>query len=67
MNLAEEIENLDRCLTAPELARFMSVHPATAYRWAINGTIPSFRVGSVVRFDCRAVATFLRSNYEQHN
>ena len=59
-SLAAQMESLDRCLTAPELARLMSVHPATAYRWAINGTLPSFRIGSVVRFDCRAVARFLR-------
>jgi excisionase family DNA binding protein len=33
----------------------------TIYKLAAKGSIPSFRIGTAVRFDCRAVARWLAS------
>jgi excisionase family DNA binding protein len=48
-------------LTAEELAKFLSVSKVTIFKQAAAGRIPSFRVGTCVRFDPRAVAQWLRS------
>jgi len=58
--LADEIEAYGRALTAQEVARLLKLHTHSVYRLAINGTLPHFRIGSSVRFDCRALARFLR-------
>jgi excisionase family DNA binding protein len=60
--LATQIEEMERALTAPELARLLCCHKATVHRWAVTGILPHFRIGSTVRFDCRAVARFLREH-----
>jgi excisionase family DNA binding protein len=59
-SLSEQIENLDRALTAPQLAKLLAVDRATVYRAAKSGALPSFRINSCVRFDPRAVARALR-------
>ena len=40
-----------RLLTAEEVAELLSVDRSTVYDWARAGTIPSYRMGRVVRFD----------------
>jgi excisionase family DNA binding protein len=60
MSLADKIERIGRAMTAKELAGFLSVSEVTIFKHAAAGRIPSFRVGSCVRFDPRAVATWLR-------
>lgn len=37
-------------LTAAEVASLLRVTSPTIYRWADDGTLPSVRVGGVVRF-----------------
>ena len=59
-SLSKQIDNLDRALTAPQLARLLSVDRATVYRAAKSGVLPSFRIGCCVRFDPKAVAAWLR-------
>jgi excisionase family DNA binding protein len=59
-SLADSIEQFDHCLTVPELARILRIHPITLYRAAQSGRLPSFRINSAVRLDPRAVATWLR-------
>jgi len=59
-SLCEQIENFDRALTAPQLAKLLAVDRATVYRAAQAGTLPCFRIGSAVRFEPRAVARALR-------
>ena len=54
------LESTDRALTADELARVFSVSKLLIYKLARNGTLPCFRLGTAVRFDPRAVATYLR-------
>jgi len=58
--IADSIEQLEHCLTAADLSRLLNVHKLTIYRLAEAGTLPSFRLGTCVRFDPRAVAKWLR-------
>jgi len=62
MGLAEQIEQMDRALTAGDLAKLLAVSKVTIFKQAAAGKIPSFRVGTCVRFDPRAVANWLRSH-----
>lgn len=58
--LADRIERIGRALTAKELADMLSVSKITIFKHAKAGRIPSFRIGTCVRFDPRAVANWLR-------
>ena len=59
-SLADHIESYGRALKAAELAELLSVSRITVFKLAKSGRIPSFRVGTCVRFDPRAVAKWLR-------
>jgi excisionase family DNA binding protein len=61
-SLPHRIEQIHHAITAPELARFLAVSPITVYKLAKAGRLPSFRIGTSVRFDPRAVAEWLRGN-----
>jgi excisionase family DNA binding protein len=61
MSLADEIEKLERALTAKELAKLLAVSRVTIFKQAAAGRIPSFRIGTCVRFDPRAIANWLRA------
>ena len=58
--LADRIERFGRAMTATQLAALLSVSRILLYRLAKKSRIPSFRIGTCVRFDPRAVATWLR-------
>jgi excisionase family DNA binding protein len=60
MTLADKIEKFGRALTAGELSELLNVSKVTVFKLAAAGRIPSFRVGTCVRFDPRAVANWLR-------
>ena len=60
MSIADQIEKTGRALTAEELAKLLSVSKVTIFKHAAAGRIPSFRVGTCVRFDPTAVAQWLR-------
>ena len=60
MSLADQIENIRHALTARELAQLLQVNPDTIWKMAKQSRIPSFRVGSAVRFDPKSVADWLR-------
>ena len=62
MSLADRIERIDRALTANELADMLAVSRITIFKQAKAGRIPSFRIGTCVRFDPRSVAQWLRKN-----
>lgn len=62
LSLADRIERMDRALTANELAEMLTVSKITIFKLAKAGRIPSFRVGTCVRFDPRSVAQWLRRN-----
>ena len=58
--MADQIESCSHALKAAELAELLSVSRITVFKMAQSGRIPSFRVGTCVRFDPRAVAKWLR-------
>jgi excisionase family DNA binding protein len=60
LSLADRIERIDRALTAGELASMLTVSRITIFKQAKAGRIPSFRIGTCVRFDPKSVGTWLR-------
>jgi excisionase family DNA binding protein len=60
LSLADRIERMGRALTADELARMLTVSRITIFKQAKAGRIPSFRIGTCVRFDPKSVGTWLR-------
>jgi excisionase family DNA binding protein len=58
-SLASRVKAFPRAMTAEELAGFLNVSRLTILRRAKRGSIPSFRVGSCVRFDPANVARWL--------
>ena len=48
-------------LTAKQLATMLNISPKTVFKLAKAGRIPSFRVGSAVRFDARHIIDWLRN------
>ena len=59
-SLADQIEGSRHALRAGELAELLAVSKITVFKLARAGRIPSFRVGTCVRFDPRQVANWLR-------
>ncbi len=59
-SLVDYLENLDHCLTAPEIADLLKIHRVSVYKMAAAGELPSFRIATSVRFDPRGVAKWLR-------
>ena len=47
-------------LTAKQLAEMLNISPKTVFKMAKAGRIPSFRIGTAVRFDARLVIDWLR-------
>jgi excisionase family DNA binding protein len=60
ITLVEQIERMNHALTADELALMLSVSRITIFKQAKAGRIPSFRIGTCVRFDPKIVAEWLR-------
>ena len=60
MSIADEIERIGHTITAAELADLLAISRVTVFKLAAAGRIRSFRGGSCVRFDPRAVANWLR-------
>jgi len=58
-SLASRIRGMHHALTADELAKMLQMSRITILRRAKRGTIPSFRVGSCVRFDPAAISRWL--------
>jgi excisionase family DNA binding protein len=62
LSIADRIERFQRALTANELAELLAVSRITIFKQAKAGRIPSFRIGTCVRFDPHSVARWLRKN-----
>lgn len=58
-DLASKIEAHEGALTADELAALLKVSRLTILRRAKKGSIPSFRVGTAVRFDPASISRWL--------
>jgi len=61
LSLADQIAMTGHALTANELAEILAVSRITIFKQAKAGRIPSFRIGTCVRFDPVVVAKWLRS------
>ncbi len=61
LSLADRIERFGRALTATQLAALLAVSKIIIYKLAQTNRIPSFRIGTCVRFDPKAVADWLRT------
>jgi excisionase family DNA binding protein len=60
-SLADQIAMTGHALTADELAHLLAVSRITIFKQAKAGRIPSFRIGTCVRFDPVVVAKWLRT------
>ena len=58
-SLASRIKAIHHAMTAEELADLLNVSRLTILRRAKRGTIPSFRIGSCVRFDPANISKWL--------
>lgn len=58
-SLASRIKARKGAMTADELAEILNVSRLTILRRAKRGTIPSFRIGTCVRFDPANIAHWL--------
>ena len=58
--LIEQIERTGHALTADDLAKLLSMSRITIFKHAKAKRIPSFRIGTCVRFDPKSVAEWLR-------
>lgn len=61
MELVERLEAGSSALKARDLAELFGVTQQHIYKLAARGVIPSFRLGTSVRFDPASVAEWLRS------
>jgi excisionase family DNA binding protein len=61
LGVKEMIAQFGRALTAKELASITSMDKETIYYHARKGAIPSFRIGSSVRFDPKALCEWYDS------
>ena len=60
MSLPDRIERIGHALRADELAKMLTVSTVTIFKQAKAGRIPSFRIGTCVRFDPKTVSQWLR-------
>ena len=60
-SLVDSIARIEHALTAEELAKILAVSKITIFKQAKAGRIPSFRVGTCVRFCPAAVAQWLKA------
>jgi len=44
-------------LTAKQLSELLNISPKTIFKMAKDGRIPSFRIGTAVRFEAAAIIT----------
>jgi excisionase family DNA binding protein len=56
ITLADQIERFGRAMTATQLAALLAVSRIAIYKYAKAGRLPSFRIGTSVRFCPKAVA-----------
>ena len=59
LSLIEKLKSFQRAMTAEEVADLLNISRFTVLRKAKRHVIPSFRVGHVIRFDPRALASWL--------
>lgn len=58
--LADQVEKIPHALTAKDVADLLQVSAMTIYRLAARHALPSYRIGDSLRFDPKAIASYLR-------
>ena len=60
--LASRIERLPGLLTVKQLVPLIGMSRTTIYEYVTTGRIPYIRIGTMIRFDPYAIATWLRQH-----
>lgn len=55
-SIGDRIRAFQRAMTAEEVSELFNIHLDTIYKQARSGNIPSFRIGTSVRFDPKYLA-----------
>jgi excisionase family DNA binding protein len=66
-DLARKLEATHNALRARDVAELLGVSAQHIYKLAAKGLIPSFRVGTAVRFDPAAVAAWIGAKMLPHS
>jgi excisionase family DNA binding protein len=55
-------------LTAKEVAEYLNIHPLTVHRYAREGKIPAFKIGTDWRFHKKYIEKWIKqkSDYQLH-
>lgn len=61
-SIEERLMSFDRAMTSKEVSEIFNLHQDSIRRQARRGDIPSFRVGTAIRFDPKK----LRDWYRKH-
>jgi excisionase family DNA binding protein len=60
VGLCAQLRSTKKAMTVPELAAMLAVSERHVYALVQKGEIPSFKIGSAVRFDPEALWTWLQ-------
>jgi excisionase family DNA binding protein len=60
MTTLEQLQARRGLLTAEDIAALLNISEKTVYRWSKSGSLPSVRIGTLVRFEPAAVSSWLR-------
>jgi excisionase family DNA binding protein len=59
-DLASRIEKMPNALSAKQLRTLLNISKTTLYEKVAQGTIPYYRIGTIIRFDPVRIAAWLR-------
>jgi excisionase family DNA binding protein len=65
LSLQECLAECRRALTVKDISDLFSIDDETVYEQAKKGTIPSFRIGTAVRFDPKAISDWLKQQWRE--
>ena len=54
-------------LTAKEVAEYLNIHPLTVHRYAREGRIPAFKIGTDWRFHKRYIEKWIRQKVSSNS
>ena len=61
-SIADDIEGLGCALSAAQLGKLLGLSPKTIFKMVKAKRIPALHFGVSVRFDCHAIAEWLRKH-----
>ena len=59
--LVDELAARKQMMTVQDVVELLGVHQQTIYEWVWTGKIPSIRIGARIKFDPRALASWMRA------